>query len=93
MENKKVTYREFKSELKKTNEELIAYSSEVFMENRKCYAEIYEISLDNEPIELGVNWSAIGTVPALKAHMMAKVLEKAANLSGNFKFNGYTIVD
>lgn len=43
------------------------------------------------PIDMGVNWSAIGTVSPDIAEDFADKLKEAANTARNFKYNGYKI--
>ena len=45
----------------------------------------------NEPIRLGVNWSAIGTVPASEAVDFAQRLMDAAKAAEGFEYNGYVV--
>lgn len=42
-----------------------------------------------QPVQLGVNWSAIGTVPASEAVDFARRLTAAAEAAAGFEFNGY----
>ena len=53
---------------------------------------IYEESMGSEPIKLGVNWAAIGTVSADEAVEFAAKLTKAAEIAKNHPVNGATVV-
>lgn len=54
--------------------------------------EIFDLStFDDKPIQLGVNWASIGTVPAAEAREFAQLLMDAATAAENFEYNGYTI--
>ena len=44
-----------------------------------------------EVVELGINWSAIGTVSPEKAEAFGKALVDASEVCKNFKYNGYEI--
>lgn len=44
-----------------------------------------------EPIRLGVNWSALGTVEVEKAEEFMSVIQQAIEDCKNYKYNGYTI--
>lgn len=54
---------------------------------------IYDMgsSFGNEPIQLGVNWSAIGIVPASEALDFAQRLMAAAKAAEGFEYNGYVV--
>lgn len=58
----------------------------------KCGIDFYNKSFGREPIQMGINWSAIGTVTPEKAEVFKNNLEKAIELAKNFKYNGYTII-
>ena len=51
---------------------------------------IYDMgnTFDSDPVRLGVNWAAIGTVPASEAVDFAKALMLAAEAAENFEYNG-----
>ena len=81
---KTVPYRTFQKALTDLQRDVSASS------DRRI--EVYEINqFSDEPIQLGVNWSAIGTVPAAEAQEFAQKLMNAAVAAENFKYNGYTI--
>lgn len=53
---------------------------------------VFEKSWDfSNPVELGVNWSALGTVSVADAEIFATKMMEVANLIKNFKYNGYMI--
>ena len=55
--------------------------------------EVYDMGgCFNEPVRLGVNWGALGTVPAAEAREFARQLTKAADAAETFEYNGYVIV-
>ena len=79
---KTVSYRVFAQALAKLQREI----------GKDRRIQIYEMDLfPGEPIRLGVNWSAIGTVPADEAREFARQLLAAATAAENFEYNGYTI--
>lgn len=51
--------------------------------------EIHQLSGDDDPIKLGVNWAAVGTVPAEQAMQFAERIIAAAELVDKFPYNGY----
>lgn len=53
---------------------------------------IYNTSLDSDIVELGVNWAAIGTVPAEEALGFAKQITKAADIAANHPAVGARVV-
>ena len=65
---------------------------ETWEEELGRYVHIYEENFSNEPIKLGVNWSAIGTVSADEAVEFAAKLTKAAEIAKNHPVNGATVV-
>lgn len=69
---------------------LLKLQSELDPERRIA---IYDMgsSFGNEPIQLGVNWSAIGTVPASEAVEFAQQLMAAAKAAEDFEYNGYVV--
>lgn len=80
--NKTVDYRTFCMALRKLQNEVC--------KDRRI--EIFELpSFDENPIQLGVNWASIGTVPAAEAREFAQLLLDAATAAENFEYNGYTI--
>ena len=78
---KKVTYRDY---CKATDALWARFGPDV---------EIYDMgaTLDRPEIQMGVNWSALGTVPAEEAVEFAAGLLKAAWAAKEFKYNGYQI--
>ena len=54
------------------------------------YIQIYDTAC-MAPIQMGVNWSAIGTVDAETTIKFAELLKTAADLAEGFKFNGYVV--
>ena len=61
--------------------------------NRNSHIEIFELSgaFMDSPIQMGINWAAIGTVPPEEAEEFAHTLLEAAKDCRNFKYNGYVI--
>ena len=54
--------------------------------------ELYDMGNGfDQPVKMGVNWSAIGTVEPAKAGIYAKWLAVAAQEAENFIYNGYEI--
>ena len=53
---------------------------------------IYNISLDSDTVELGVNWAAIGTVSAEEAVGFAEQIMKAADIAANHPAVGARVV-
>lgn len=51
--------------------------------------DIHQMSSDDEPIKLGVNWAAIGTVDAEQARHFAAAVIAAAEAVEKFPYNGY----
>ena len=81
---KKVSYREFCYELNKIQEK---YCSD---------GDIYIVDMngftpDDVPVNLGINWAAIGSVTPDEADVFADRLKVAAEACRNFKYNGYMI--
>ena len=83
-EIKTVNYKEYRRELSKLQRKYEKGNShvEVFAMDR-----IYEDS----GIQVGVNWSAIGTASPEETEEFAHALLKAAEDCRNFKYNGYVI--
>lgn len=46
-----------------------------------------------EPIRLGINWGALGTVEVEKAEEFMSVMQQAIEDCKNYKYNGYTVVE
>ena len=81
---KKVSYRDFCYELNKLQEK---YCSD---------GDIYIVDMngftpDDVPVNLGINWAAIGSVTPDEADVFADRLKVAAEACRNFKYNGYMI--
>ena len=80
---KKISYGEFNKALDELKDKIDDYGLgiEVF-----CASFIMD-----HPIEIGVNWSCMGTVPADKAEEYGRKLIEAAEAAKAFKYNGYMI--
>ncbi len=79
---KKVSYRVYLLALEKLQAEL-GY-------NRRI--SVFDMGGSfGQPVQLGVNWSAIGTVPASEAVDFARRLTAAAEAAAGFEFNGYQL--
>lgn len=76
--DKKVHYRDYMKALRELREQLKGGDE-----------EIYQLSRDDEPIELGINWPAIGTVSAERAMRVAARIIVAAEAVDKFPYNGY----
>lgn len=83
MNQKTVSYRTYSLALSKLQAELGLDRSITVYDMGNSYG--------NEPIHLGVNWSAIGTVPASEAVDFAQRLMDAAKAAEGFKYNGYVV--
>ena len=61
--------------------------------NRNSHIEIFELNgaLMDSPVQIGINWAAIGTVSPEEAEEFAHTLLEAAEDCRNFKYNGYVI--
>lgn len=81
---KTVSHYEFCEELARCRAKLNEMGA-----NRRI--ELYEIRF-RDTIQIGVNWSAIGTVDHNQTREFADLLMVAADLASNFKYNGYKIV-
>ena len=80
-EEKIVGYREYHKELRDLDRKY-----------RDTYVSIYNMSFDyDEPIHLGINWAAAGTVETDKALKFASDIRRAVKDCENFKYNGYTV--
>ena len=55
------------------------------------HVQVCEINHPMDPIRLGVNWSAIGAVPADQAAACGAAISKAADLASNFCYTGYML--
>ena len=76
--DKKVHYRDYMKALRELREQLKGGDE-----------EIYQLSRDDEPIELGTNWPAIGTASAERAMRVAARIIVAAEAVDKFPYNGY----
>ena len=81
---KKASYRQFYPELNKIREK---YCSD---------GDIYIVDMsgftpDDVPVNLGINWAAIGSVTPDEADVFAGRLKVASEACRNFKYNGYII--
>lgn len=54
--------------------------------------EVYELPSRDGVIQLGVNWSAIGTVKPEEAVAFAEKLARAAEIAANHPMNGCKVV-
>ena len=83
MNQKTVSYRTYSLALSKLQAEL----------DLDRTITVYDMgsNFGNEPIRLGVNWSAIGTVPASEAVDFAQRLMDAAKAGEGFEYNGYVV--
>ena len=83
MNQKTVSYRTYSLALSKLQAEL----------DLDRTITVYDMgsNVGNEPIRLGVNWSAIGTVPASEAVDFAQRLMDAAKAAEGFEYNGYVV--
>ena len=83
MNQKTVSYRTYSLALSKLQAEL----------DLDRTITVYDMGshFGNEPIRLGVNWSAIGTVPASEAVDFAQRLMDAAKAAEGFEYNGYVV--
>lgn len=82
---KTVNVREYWRALKEVRAELRAQAG-------GCNIELCELNNDEQPILLGVNWAAIGTVDANTARDFATAIANAAALAENFIYTGYTVI-
>ena len=83
MNQKTVSYRTYSLALSKLQAEL----------DLDRTITVYDMgsNFGNEPIRLGVNWSAIGTVPASEAVDFAQRLMDAAKAAEGFEYYGYVV--
>lgn len=84
-ELKKVNYEDYKRELERVREELR-------QEIGGLDVQIQEISYISKVVELGVNWSGLGTKKVDEAAHFIEDMQKAMELVNNFKYNGYEII-
>ena len=86
-EIKTVNYREYRRELSELQRKYERRG------NNGSHIEIFELSgaLMDSPIQMGINWAAIGTVSPEEAEEFAHTLLEAAEDCRNFKYNGYVI--
>ena len=83
---KTVTYRHYRQEFDRLQECL-----DTLCEGLGFHVQVYEINHPMNPIRLGVNWSAIGTVSADHAAACGAAITKAADLAANFCYAGYML--
>ena len=81
---KKVSYREFYHELNKIREKYCS-DGDIYI------ADMSGFTPDDVPVNLGINWAAIGSVTPDEADVFADRLKVAAEACRNFKYNGYII--
>lgn len=82
---KKVNYDDYKRELERVREELRK-------EIGGLDVQIQEISYTSKVVELGVNWSGLGTVNVEEAANFTEHIQKAMELVTSFKYNGMEII-
>ena len=81
---KKVSYRDFCYELNKLQEKYCS-DGDIYI------ADMSGFTPDDAPVNLGINWAAIGSVTPDEADIFADRLKVAAEACRNFKYNGYII--
>ena len=81
----KVNYKDYKGELERVREELR-------QEIGGLDVQIQEISYNSKVVELGVNWSGLGTVNIKEAANFIGHIQKAIELINSFKYSGMQIV-
>ena len=81
---KKVSYRDFCYELNKLQEKYCS-DGDIYI------ADMNGFTPDDVPVNLGINWAAIGSVTPDEADVFADRLKVAAEACRNFKYNGYII--
>ena len=83
-EIKTVSYKEYSRELSKLQRKY---------EDHHSHVSVFELGnvYEDSPIQVGVNWAAIGTVSPEETEEFAHALLKAAEDCRNFKYNGYVI--
>ena len=86
-EIKTVNYREYRRELSELQRKYERRG------NNRPHIEIFDMGsiYESSPIQVGVNWSAIGTASPEETEEFAHALLKAAEDCRNFKYNGYVI--
>ena len=86
-EIKTVSYEEYSRELSKLQRKYERRG------NSRPHVEIFDMGsiCESSPIQVGVNWSAIGTASPEETEEFAHALLKAAEDCRNFKYNGYVI--
>ena len=83
---KTITYRYFRQEFHYLQERVDALCAGL-----DFHVQVGEINHPMDPIRLGVNWSAIGAVPADQAAACGAAISKAADLASNFCYTGYML--
>lgn len=83
---KTITYRYYRQELNYLQERVDALCAGLDFHVLVC-----AINHPMDPIRLGVNWSAIGAVPAGQAAACGAAISKAADLAANFCYAGYML--
>ena len=84
-ELKKVSFEDYRKELDRVREKLR-------QEIGGLDVQIQEISYTSNVVDLGVNWSALGTVNTEEAVNFTKHIQKAVELVNNFKYIGMEII-
>lgn len=52
---------------------------------------VYEMNLPEQPVKLGINWPAIGTVSPEEAASFANNILEVSRLISEFIYNGYEV--
>lgn len=54
---------------------------------------VYELTngIENEAIQMGINWASVGTVSSNKAVAFAEKIITVSQLVENYKYNGYIV--
>ena len=83
-EEKVVGYREYKKEIRALNYKYNNTIGGITISNISS-------DLNDEPIELGINWASIGSVSVDEALEFVSEIRQAVKECENFKYNGYYI--
>ena len=73
-------------------EKYFSFLGRILLPHVYTSVRIYNTRLGGESIELGVNWSSVGTVSAEEAQRFADQLTKAAAIAASSPVNGARIV-
>lgn len=82
--SKVVKYRDYFFELRKLQRKYR-------LDGNIYVCDTHNFGVDEEPIQLGVNWASIGTVSVEEAEKFISTLKQAIEDCKNFKYNGYII--